>query len=661
MASNLEQDDWEDVPVESSPKAEASDDWEDVPVESVSSEPENKNFFQKVRDIPGNFIKTGKTLSNAATTPVDQSYKDMVTQADMDAEYERLKRDEPGMYGYFAKHPEILQEQLASRKAAPDRAEVFVKNAAEGASILDIDPRLQAEAEKQIGRYKDVLTGDRSITDVFSGDPKGYEGVSSEDLAAANEARDAEMDAKFPGAAITGQGAGFGATALTGGLALEKGLVKAGMKALPAVTTATLATTAGTVGPKSFTKNLNEGKSVPEALEESAEDVGTGFVTDLAVPVGAAALKKGVPLASKVVPEAGSIANKLDEASNIKTVQSLHPTPSQYKNLGDEIPALGKQMKEEGIAALSPTTMSERLAELKKNAGDTIGSYVKEYDAKAVTEPGSVPQFNAKKIIDETQNEINQLKRTDEKAANALESELNEFRKYSEDVPEQVVEQPGKLVDEAGRPLSVDQKVIPGRAKRNLEEIYQYKSGLGGKAYREGGPTGAGANAKNALKRFERRIDAEVFNTLDKSVKGEGMEGFLKAKKQYRLADRLEEVADLAAAKEQLQPIVSPETAGGFALSAATGKAGPATIATGYRAAKQYGRAAQGMAYDKLARLTSRLKVKPQGFGKYAEPLQRAASQGANSLAAINFTLSQRDPEYRKMLEQMDKEDENQQ
>ena len=43
------------------------------------------------------------------------------------------------------------------------------------------------------------------------------------------------------------------------------------------------------------------------------------------------------------------------------------------------------------------------------------------------------------------------------------------------------------------------------------------------------------------------------------------------------------------------------------------------------------------------------------GGSKYAQVMQQAAEKGGHSLAAANYVLSQRDPNYRKVIEGEDK------
>lgn len=97
---------------------------------------------------------------------------------------------------------------------------------------------------------------------------------------------------------------------------------------------------------------------------------------------------------------------------------------------------------------------------------------------------------------------------------------------------------------------------------------------------------------------------------------------------------------------------------GGLTAALATGNVPTALATVGIVGAKKFmeKQGPQTIAVG-ASKLAQRIQTNPQVYGKYAETLMKAAERGGQSLAATHFVLQQRDPEYRKMSEEIDKSD----
>lgn len=95
-----------------------------------------------------------------------------------------------------------------------------------------------------------------------------------------------------------------------------------------------------------------------------------------------------------------------------------------------------------------------------------------------------------------------------------------------------------------------------------------------------------------------------------------------------------------------------------FMVGGAVGIPGGIVPAVGAVAAKRgiekYGYQVGSVAMHNLAKV---LQQAPQRFGRYSTVLQAAAKRGTQSLATTHYILQQKDPEYRKMVAEMDGRD----
>jgi hypothetical protein len=92
--------------------------------------------------------------------------------------------------------------------------------------------------------------------------------------------------------------------------------------------------------------------------------------------------------------------------------------------------------------------------------------------------------------------------------------------------------------------------------------------------------------------------------------------------------------------------------AGAAAYGGLTGDWKPAGVISGAR--RLGGGAIAKMAGSVAEKLPDILRASPEVLGKYAQPLMSALERGGTSFAATNFILQSTDPEYRKMLTEME-------
>lgn len=356
------------------------------------------------------------------------------------------------------------------------------------------------------------------------------------------------------------------------------------------------------------------GYSEAEDVGDLAKDVALGAGLSAGIGKGLQGIGKGI----KALSGGKEIADKLAEEAEKSAVLSLKPTPSEYLKLekSDKLNELGRELLDRNVTKPFSTSnkMAELIGDIKNKAGLKIGEFIDNYDNLLKQNPSSVTPLNLSKIVDETNLQISSLERINESAAKAVKDKLDEFVKYP---------------------------------NRSLNEFKQFKQGIADKAYIEGQTSGR--EVKEALKQFERRLDSEIVDTLDKSFAGKLPE-FQKAKKDYAFGIKLEKIADKAAAKETLSSGLSPTETASIAAGLATGQGLiPLTFAA-KRGVKEYGQQIKASLNNKLSKLANK---SPEFLGKYTNVIQNAISRGPSSLAATNFILSQQDAEYREMLDKI--------
>lgn len=148
---------------------------------------------------------------------------------------------------------------------------------------------------------------------------------------------------------------------------------------------------------------------------------------------------------------------------------------------------------------------------------------------------------------------------------------------------------------------------------------------------------------------FRQNMDDQLENVAMARGNLPGFEDFKQAKREFQLGSRTKDAllnrisSDVGNNAISLTDLVlaAPNIASGNFLATAAVGAGKKLLE------RRGGSAVTVGALD----LAEKVKRAPQAFGKYAQPLAKAAERGSQSLAITHFLLEQRDPEYRKQLE----------
>lgn len=390
----------------------------------------------------------------------------------------------------------------------------------------------------------------------------------------------------------------YGAGQVGGGLATL---------AIPGLNVAKGAGLAKTLGTAAAQGALT-GLGSSEATDVS--DMGLDALKGGVVGFGAGALGAGLSAgASKLSQKYGArAADALREKAEDLAVKATGATGAQSAKFSDDA---GRQLLDRGLVRFGDTAkkVAERTQGALDEAGESISRSLKELDATGVN--ASVDD-----VVAAIQTKIDDLKRFpgNDRLVNQLENEamLLMGRGQSE------------------LPLSVAEQ-----AKRNFQSQVNWNS-----------PKFESDSATTLSRAFKDEVEK-------KALKASPEIGtkFKESKDIYGLLAPINEAAEKRARTLNQSP------AGGLLDMAATAAGGavggPATAlaAAPVRsfASKRFASSA-AVSMDKLSDL---VKAAPERFGKYGKVLQNAMTRGGTSLGAAHYVLQNSDPEYRKMLEEL--------
>lgn len=158
---------------------------------------------------------------------------------------------------------------------------------------------------------------------------------------------------------------------------------------------------------------------------------------------------------------------------------------------------------------------------------------------------------------------------------------------------------------------------------------------------------------------FRNTVDTALEDVSNTAKNAEAFQGFLGDKKVYGAANRAEDSiwgrvgADNANKSASLTDMVLA------APMLAEQGLGPASLSVGAKkVAERYGNQAIAHGANKLAKISANtlepmIKANPQFFGKFLPALQQAAARGTEELAVTHYLLSQSDPEYQALMDQV--------
>jgi hypothetical protein len=204
-----------------------------------------------------------------------------------------------------------------------------------------------------------------------------------------------------------------------------------------------------------------------------------------------------------------------------------------------------------------------------------------------------------------------------------------------------------------------------------LSGFFKNRMGLDDKIFKEQLPNAVGGRddtpVSKALKLYRKLLDDKLMQRAKEVDRLAGTDSFKTlqdAKARYSVLKQASNVAQRSLNRQESVAAQStPALIGGIA-----GKAGALALGSGANlpalagAGLAYGTKALGnqFAANSLNLLQKALINTPKTFGKYAPMLQEANQRGASALAALNFALYNRDPNYRAIIDPLHKEGEDQ-
>lgn len=361
--------------------------------------------------------------------------------------------------------------------------------------------------------------------------------------------------------------------------------------------------------------------------------------------------------ADEVAAGATSLKEGLEDTAGYAAGKATGMTKALRKKFGPaKALQAGKTLMEgaegaPGVVSLGADTadMTARAAALKKTAGDRIGSIMSDLDESKLHKP------IVGRMVEELKAPIAGIKGV--KAAAPLAGQyrkgIADLQTFGKKPSFERLQQLKKIYGDLA---------FPG-GKGNAEGVQGYKDIYFAikreleRSTDEGVQKLAAAIPKTVapMETFgERSATERAVKSVPDIYRG--------AKEQYGAAKMaLEGLRDKSAAEMGNKFFGLTDTilgSGGMTAALATQNLPTAAATIGIVGAKKFmekqGPQTIAVASSKLA---SRIQTNPQVYGKYAEILVKAAQRGGQSLSATNFILQQRDPEYRKLNEQLDKED----
>ena len=366
---------------------------------------------------------------------------------------------------------------------------------------------------------------------------------------------------------------------------------------------ASLARTAGTAALQGGLTGL--GSSEKDDLKGMAWDAAKGGA------LGGALGYAGGKLASELSSATPKVADALTKKAEDLAVKATGATGVQSAKFADDA---GRQLLDRGLVRFGDTAkkVAERTQTAMDEAGESIGRSLKDLEAKGVT--ASVDD-----VVYAIENKIADLKRFpgNDRLINQLQNEAdNLVARGQSELPIGVAEQ----------------------AKRNFQRQVNWNS----PAFEQDAATTVSRAFKDEVEKKALAASPEL-----------GKE-FKESKDLFSLLSPINVAAEKRAKTLNQSPFGGLLDMASTAAGGAVGGPPAALAAAPVRAFASKRLASSGaVSLDKLGEI---LKAAPENFGRYGRVLQNAATRGATSLGATNFVLMNTDPEYRKMLLEMSKE-----
>jgi len=158
---------------------------------------------------------------------------------------------------------------------------------------------------------------------------------------------------------------------------------------------------------------------------------------------------------------------------------------------------------------------------------------------------------------------------------------------------------------------------------------------------------------------FRQSVDDALESVSNTPKNADAFEGFLGNKKLYGATNRAEDSLWGRVASDNANKTASLTDTVMAAPMLAEGGVGPAALTVGAKkVAERYGNQAIAVGANKLSKISANtleplIKSNPQLFGKFLPALQQAAARGSEDLAVTHYLLSQSDPEYQALMDQV--------
>lgn len=386
------------------------------------------------------------------------------------------------------------------------------------------------------------------------------------------------------------------------------------------------ASKAGLVGRLAGAAGAGAVSSLGQSNNKSLEDIYGGLASGAAGGL----LGEGV---SKIASKVGSAASRAPEmARNIagrqatKATNALKKDAAQVMKMGGA-EKFGQELLDKGMVKFGDTAedIGKRAAEQASSKGAQIGQKLEEYGEKGAKVPLDLFRQDVKSTI------VKDLQKPGSPSA---------YKNIAREITDEVDNIVNDFGDEYGK------FVTPQTANEIKGKIYDL-------VYR---------NQKNPnLSDKEKRLVAnKLMERVDESIRsrfGKGeQDAFKKLKRDYSVATTAagigEDMAERAISNRNIPPSTYIMGAAGAAGGQGSGESGKlALIMAGLnQIGLKYGNSAAAAGFNKLAKV---LESKPATISRQTiEALSEAAKRGNSSLAATHLMLMNRDPNYKKAIEQ---------
>ena len=391
--------------------------------------------------------------------------------------------------------------------------------------------------------------------------------------------------------------------------------------------------------------------NIPRVMAESVAETAPGFINRESILTAGAAkalapvVGPAANLAAKGAEKVKGAAKALASSAGKRALgftKKLLKTPLMKKQ-ADE--AVELALKEKVLKALAtPEEMAASAEEISKSSGKAMGEFLTEQSggAKAGLKAGARPQLREQFLFNPMQatEELSSLRPTglnmgENQKINALiDHAIDTIRSHG-------------TVNKAGQ---FALRPIPWEEARQLKTTIQGMANWDTQM----------SNAANAIKKqIASKMRSTFMNQLESAAgargSGPGFDQFKGNVKRYGIAENMQDalqnrISDAGNSAVGLRDMI----AGAGALAKTGDPVTAAATAGAFKVARRYGNQITAVGASKLAQ---RIQTNPEVYGKWGKVLLDASKRGGQSLAATDFVLQQKDPEYRALKDKLDAEE----